>query len=200
LIRSEFVNRGNLIPTARRAIRVRRRLLRQWIIVSVCYALLLVISAVAISWIGGSEAVDPAIAAQVRNEISRSTARLASFHSQAAGLDRELALAQKISDQPDWSILLAAIAKQCGDEITLAGCDLSEPREVSANDPSSVILGVHGVGRSNDAVANFVLRLEGVPILERVKLLQTTRKQVFGLDAFSFDVTCSVVARKAQHE
>ena len=115
-------------------------------------------------------------------------------------MDRELALAQKISDQPDWSILLAAIAKQCGDEITLAGCDLSEPREVYANDLSSVILGVHGVGRWNDAVANFVLRLEGVPILERVKLLQTTRKQVFGLDAFSFDVTCSVVARKAQHE
>jgi Tfp pilus assembly protein PilN len=194
------VNRGNLIPTARRASRVRRRLLRRWIIVSVGYALLLVISALAVNWIGAAEAVDPAVAAQVRNEISRSTAKLASFHSQAAGLDRELALARKIADQPDWSILLAAIAKQCGDEITLAGCDLSERREVSGKDPSAVNLDVHGVGRSNDAVANFVLRLEGVPILERVKLLQTTRKQVFGLDAFSFDVTCSVVARKVQHE
>jgi len=182
------LNQGNLIPAARRAVKARRRKIRRWSAIGGAYFGLLAVAAIGIGLFFGSEPVNSAALGKVKAAIVASNATLVSMRGRTAALRREIQLEQEISQQPDWSILLAAVAKRCGDDIVLSGCEL-------AQSPDSIVLRVEGVGLSNTAVSAFVLRLQEIPVFEQVKLLQTSSKEILGLKGQLFQLTCSVSAR-----
>jgi hypothetical protein len=125
---------------------------------------------------------------------------------------------REVSDQPDWSILLAAVSQRCGEEVFLASCDISRssrngsapsnttgaannaaPSNTAAvvntaASKSPLVFHVFGVGQSPQAISTFVLRLQEIPIFQRVKLLQTMRQEVGGNEAFAFQLDCSIAA------
>ena len=179
------MNTGNLIPSTRRANKARRVRLRRWAAISIGYACLLGVLSLGVAEFFGADSLDPAVISKARGEISKSSATLVSLRTQAVGVRRQLDSIQEVSDQPDWSILLAAVAKRRGEEIILSGCELSRGG-------SAIVLRIEGTGLTNKAIAAFVLRLQEIPVIGQVKLLQTSRKQMLGKDAYTFQLTCSL--------
>jgi hypothetical protein len=56
-------------------------------------------------------------------------------------------------------------------------------------------LRLSGLGRSQAAVAQFVLQLETTDLFEHVSLLQTTRQQYLGGEAVAFELDCPLRGR-----
>ncbi|MHC5113195.1 MAG: hypothetical protein ACYTGP_02050 [Planctomycetota bacterium] len=196
------MTRVNLIPRSRRLLTRRRQHLRRWITVSTGYALFIVIALVVAKLVSATDA------GAIDQQIARTNATMTADRATVVGLRRQLEEAAAllkaqyaVQGQPDWGILLALLAEATGDEVVLRECRLRHAaagpnapgtRGETGIPPTYLELG--GLGRSQNTVTQFVLRMDEIPLFSKVKL-QDTRREPFGDGhAIAFRVVCMLDA------
>ncbi|MCP3904439.1 MAG: hypothetical protein GY715_12495 [Planctomycetes bacterium] len=199
------MTRVNLIPRARRQRMRRQEHQRRWITIAAGYALFIVIALVVAKLVSATDkgALD--------EELARTNASITTDRATVVNLRRQLGDAAAllkaqyaVQGQPDWGILLALLAEATGDEVVLRECRLQHaaggiggsmdipgaagPRTETGMPPTYLELG--GLGRSQNTVTQFVLRMDEIPLFRKVHL-QDTRREPFGEGhAIAFRVVC----------
>ena len=192
------MNRINLIPPYRRQARAKRVRLRGWIAVNVGYALVLGLGFISVYAQTYATKLPAAELAATDREIDQAKNQLLAVRSAIAHAQQIFASSRDISDQPDWSRLLAPLANSQGNEIVLGECDLSSVKEDAGKTKSHtgrMSLHLVGLGRSQSAVAQFMLRLEAMRLFDHVNLVQSGREQFMQSDAVKFELNCPLRGR-----
>jgi hypothetical protein len=193
------VNQTSLMPPRRRAILQRRQSLRRWGAICACCALGLILISICSVAMWGTGSVDPREFSAARDSISHADISLAALRSASSQTHRALQTITEISEQPDWSLLLDAVARAQGDDIFLTDCELALTSGTEFHGPidpahhggsDGLALRLVGMGRSQETISHFVLHLQGLPIFERVKLMETNRQQFEGIPGVGFEVIC----------
>ena len=203
----------NLIPAARIEARRRRA---QWVR---CFAAcgvygVLVMAACALCRLPYAKN-DPTVKEKLVEadvEVDRAGKTIVLVREQLALAEATLRASRSISEQPDWSGLMALLAAKAGDEIVLKTC-LVRPKDpdrgvdyralgpaaegaARAAPPApaepSMALGLSGLGLSQAAVSQFVLNLERTGLFARVALIDTSRAALDRTDAIAFRIECSL--------
>ena len=206
----------NLIPAYRHEARRRRSRGRRWVAACVMYAAALVFGyGICQATLGGE---DPRLIEELtasREDVTRADATAARLRPELAEAQAKLDATRAVALQPDWSILLAAMARSLGDDIVLASCTLetqtinptnaqtpapavaptagpNKPgdKPAAAAERVQVVVNVTGFGRTQVAVSQYVLRLEQMKLFDRVKLIKTSRESFMDGDAVSFQLEC----------
>jgi outer membrane murein-binding lipoprotein Lpp len=203
---------ANLIPKPRRAARRRRRRIRAWAGICIAYAVVLGIGCgiYRSGWPVGGDVSDElqAVAAQAE-QLNQAITELSNDMAQARLIR---AAAQRVADQPDWSILLVLIDQTLGDDIVLNRCRLDQ-MDASGGAmalpvsnaggahrsldemPKAYTYALSGYGRDPESVAQFVLRLEGLGLFGRVTAMRTSRTSFLGGTAIAFEIVCTLEPR-----
>jgi Tfp pilus assembly protein PilN len=215
------MNRVNLIPMSRRRAKARRVRLRAWIAIDGVIGVIVLVAAGFVLTASAVNRAPDSDLAKTADEIARTNKQLQSTRAALAECLQTLASASAASDQPDWSLLIAALAARQGDDIVLGRCEISPVKDegpATAPPPpppvqavsmpakpaaapavprsaGHVLLHLSGLGRSQAAVAQFVLQLEASDLFERVTLLQTTRQEFLGGEAMAFELDCPLRGR-----
>ncbi len=190
----------NLVPSARREAQVRSARIRFWFMTCAVYGL---------GWLGvlvlvGATALNDDTGLrdelrQVNGLVAESESELVALRSELARSRAELTTSRIIGKQPDWSALLALLSTTLGDRIILRNCKLttlhkssSARKSVSgvARGLTTIQLQLGGFGLAQQAVSEFVLRLEETSLFRQVKLLDTRREPFLDGDAIAFHIEC----------
>ena len=199
----------NLIPRPRLYAAAARKRLRHWTWAVTGYAMVLLAGyaacAAALSVDGDDHAL---MLEKTTRQIDELNNANASLKPELAEAHTKLAVARTMGDQPDWSLLLAIISSTVDDEIVLTstkldaatGADALSTTRPLGNDkhaaaapigpPPRMSLSLLGMGRSQAAVTQFVLRLERLGLFERVDLARSNRQTVGSTDANVFRIDC----------
>jgi len=196
----------NLMPAYRAHARRRRRRLRRWAGALAAHA------GVLLAAYGFCDAVWGSDTRALSGGFDRAAGRIADSRRQIEALQHQLAESQRLldanrllADQPDWSLLMAGLGETLGEDIVLTHCELG-PAPVAltgvtgAPTPaagSGFVLALHGFGRSQAAVAQFVLRLEQTGLFDTVKLIKINRESFLAGEAVAFQVQCLLAGRGA---
>lgn len=197
---------ANLLPVTRRIARRRNMRTRAWI-GSICIGSIVLTGAlmtVAATWRDDR--------AQLREMLEDSEGSNRAIKDRIVSLDRELEhawaglyAAERIRDQPDWSILLAAVAARTGEQIVLARIGLERPaptRPLSRTPegaaaaqprPQPRDLVLSGTGVSAHQVSLFSVRLEELSLFSRVIIQQSARDQTGLEGAIAFTIRCTLI-------
>ncbi len=196
----------NLIPAARRQAKQRQVRVRWWLTGCVVYAALWMAAFVAAQAVVRSE--DRAL----RGEFVEGSAMVQKAESTVDALrgrigraEARLASGRAVGEQPDWSFLLAMLSSALGDETVLRSIRLQAPPEAApgaaggsgtpggaaaARTLQPITLEVTGLGRTQQVVSEFVLRLEHTPLFETVRLVDTRREPFLNDHAVVFRIEC----------
>ena len=198
------MNDVNLIPSARLQTRHRRARTRRWAVVCVACVLLLVgVYLICQSRWGGAGRADTRQMARVGEQIQNYNRRIAALEREITRGEAKIEAHRAVRNQPDWSVLLAMLAKSLEDDLVLKECYFATAPQTpsvvaggEANSPNRrpFVLEVSGLGRSQTAVSQFVLRLEKAKLFDRVKLIRTGRQTFLTGKAIGFQLECSLGA------
>jgi Tfp pilus assembly protein PilN len=186
------MNGVNLIPAHRVLARRRRARVHVWTLAIGAYigALGLAYAAMAAAWSGTN--------AQWQGKITSLDAQLARDNDALKVKQKELAEKQAarqansaVGEQPDWSLLLALLARTVQDDVVLESTSL-RPADTAATPVKPMTLALSGLGRTHEAVSDFVLRLEGTKVFSRVSLLETRRTATPRAEAIAFRVEAAL--------
>ena len=211
----------NLIPTARRDAKRRRAHLRRCAAGLAAYAAVLAgaCAAVHVLW-DRHDASLPARVATLEKEIEAGEREAAGVRTELAAVRSALKANQAVRGQPDWSLLLALLGRQTGDDVVLRSCEVGPAvgtkavpaaglPAATAVAPAAVVAGtggaagaagaagasrvrIGGLARSPLAVSEFVLRLERTGLFAVVSLVDTNREPFLGAEASGFEIECSL--------
>ena len=188
----------NLIPIRHRQQRALRARRKTWIGVASFYAILLAAGygGWRVMWGGDGQDLTRQLSlvrADV-DDLNKSIAKVRGSLSETQGI---LRANQAVSGQPDWSVLLALIAKLRGDELVLHHCGLDTAQtpppalqNVAAEWINTPLLKLQGYGKTQPAVSQFALRLEQTGLFESVSLLKTNRESFLAGEAIAFRLEC----------
>jgi hypothetical protein len=209
----------NLIPARRILARQRRGHLRAC--VALCSTWAVVVAGACAAGQGLLPLARPANAAGLAERLDRAAREIQTNEQAVAATKGELSAVQAtlratkgIAGQPDWSTLLALIARTTGDDVMLRWFDLQpaaapaaaaapavkpgakpgQPRPAASPRSPGYLLNLSGLAQSQPAVTQFVLRLERSGLFSRVTLLDTSREAFRDADATSFRVECVIDA------
>ena len=193
----------NLIPAPRRDAKRRRKHRNACMAVCGAYALVLAgavgLAHVALS--GTGRALD--------EQLADADAEVRRIDGNADAARRELASARAtveanrtVAEQPDWSVLLALLAKNTSDDVILRGVTIGPPVQsasqiAAAAGPGSkktqpdAVLELMGVGRTQLAVSRHVLRMEQTGLFSKVMLVDTGRETFQNETAIGFRLQCT---------
>jgi hypothetical protein len=175
---------ANLIPRPRRAKSERRRRTRVWLRFLRAYGILLAVacSLTMLPARAESLAVSSTLS-RLDKRIETTTAALETLKKETAELARALAVAQAVGDHPDWSLVLQAVARSRGSDITLESVDLTtaHPGETPAKSgekPKPYSRDIHtirlsGFASSPAAAFQFANRLEVLAFADKVTVKDT---------------------------
>ena len=193
----------NLIPMRRRQQRLLRARKKGWIVAATAYATLLVVGYGAWRMVWGGDPRDQAQQlVMVKADIDEINQSITRVRATLQEVSTALHANQMVIGQPDWSLLLALVAKLRGDEVVLDRCGL----DVSAKGPVAtgllavaskeafgpILFHLQGHARTQAAVSQFSLRLERTGLFETVTLLKTNREPFKGGEAMAFNLECQV--------
>jgi len=196
------LTRANLIPAHRREKRHRIRRVRTWAAVLAAYGTLLIGAYVAC--FAFSQDDSGAILKEMRETTERLRAAGEQMHelrTSMAEASRQLATARALAQNPDWSLLLAMIARNLADKVVLDRCSLAPVdvgvEEVPPAKDGEVIyqrylLELSGFAQSQMSVSQFVLRLEHSRLFESVRLIKTRKRDFMDGQAVSFRLECAL--------
>lgn len=187
----------NLIPTRYLAARRRRVRTRRWAVGVAAYALLLLPAwGVMRMTSGGAQRVAAEQLAQADDRIADTEAALRTIQPRLAAALATLEAGNSVGDQPDWSILMTAVANLLGDDAVLTRFALEPVAEDKRSPRPSrqYVLHVQGLGRSHEVVSGYVLKLEGLGLFDSVKLLSTKREPIAEQTAVGFQIDCTMGA------
>lgn len=197
----------NLIPPHRLRHARRAGLVRAWVVGGAAYtALLTAVYLGAVLVVGGQASAD----GQRLQRIVQQTDRIRREHQgllpELTEMQKKVQAAQAVSAQPDWSILLQALAEALGEAAVLQEVELLplEGKTVAAQSvadgtaegtagvvpASRYLLRLRGLGQTQGVVAEFVLALERLEVFEAVRLVQTAKQVYQETEAVSFSVEC----------
>jgi len=211
----------NLIPAPRLAARQRRVHVRRCAVACAVWALGSVVAAGAaqVMWRHADESQFDERLAAVTDETERTERAIAATRVQLAAAQSTLRANEAISSQPDWSILLAMLAREIKHDVVLKSChvhsaggsaghrgEARRPQGVAtagaaggaANGPASApesspfVLEANGLARTLAAAHRFVNDLEKTGLFARVTLLDTTREPFMNEGAIAFRLECSL--------
>ena len=190
----------NLIPAARRQTKQRRVRVRWWLTGCAVYSALWIAVFVTAQVMVRSE--DRAL----RGKLLESSARVREAEKTVATLrgrigrdQARLSSGRAVGEQPDWSLLLAMLSSALGDETVLRNIRLQAPPEAApgakggAGAPRTlrpITLDLTGLGRTQQVVSEFVLRLEHTPLFKQVRLVDTRREPFMNDHAVVFRIEC----------
>ncbi len=207
----------NLVPSARREAQVRGARIRFWFMTCTIYglgwlAVLVLVGATALNDDAGLRDE----LRQVNDLVGESESELATFRGELGRSRGELATSLTIGKQPDWSVLLALLSTTLGDRIMLRNCKLTtlhkspgprgpvmastvEDRSMTgvARESTTIQLQLDGFGLAQQAVSEFVLRLEETSLFRQVKLLETRREPLLDGEAIAFHIECLLETEEA---
>jgi len=201
---------ANLIPAHRRDARLRSARLRQWSTACIVYAGVLGVGYGMCRgfWIeAGDTSRD---LEEVAQQIDQSNQAIDVLSQELAAARLMLDSTLKVADQPDWSVLLALTARTLGDQIVLERCQVLESTKDDSFTPSArrgrsrgrialrhempdaFTMELSGYGRSPEAVARFVLRLERTALFDKVTIRSTDRQPFRAGEAIAFEIGCTL--------
>jgi len=192
----------NLIPSTRRSATRRRGLMRAWIAAGSAYVM--VAAGAAGIWRASCDqpdaGLDERIAAVIARTDQTSTA-IATTDAELVEARSRIAAIRYILSQPDWSLLLAVLGKQTGDQVFLRGCSLKREEPVAATSaaprmPARTVLHLIGTAKTSFVVSEFSLRLESTHLFSKVALVSTAKEPFQGGDAYAFQLDCFLDERK----
>lgn len=221
------MNGINLIPSRRRAAQRRSARVRLWLSITPAVTLLLAGSYgyLFATWGAGGGAASESLAAanskieSMQHELDSARSRLAEAQARKRAL-------REVSEQPDWGLLMNILAGALSEETILSGCTLdplaqpaaeppkespapkagarrtpaknSAPSAAATARPTRYRLALSGFARSQEAVPEFVRRIEQMGIFEQTTLIQSVRAPYAGTDAFQFRIECSIADPAAE--
>ncbi len=204
------VDSVNLVPSARREEQVRSARIRFWFMTCAIYGLgwlgaLVLVGATALN----DDAGLPDELRQVIGLVAESESELAALRDELGRSRAELTTSLTIGEQPDWSALLVLLSTTLGDRIILRNCKLTtfhkspgargpgtastmKDRSVTGvvRESTTIQLQLGGLGIAQQAVSEFVLRLEETSLFRQVTLLDTKREPFLDGDAIAFHIEC----------
>jgi Tfp pilus assembly protein PilN len=194
----ETMKSVNLIPAPRRDAKRRRRQRNLCAVACGAYALALA------GAIGGAQMVWHAKADNLDERLTATDNDIRRLERQAADERAELARARAtieanrmVAEQPDWSVLLALLAKTTGDDVVLRTISIGPPLTGSVPTPAAgsgqpeFSLDITGVGRTPLAVSRHVLRLEQTGLFSKVALIDTGREAFLNENSIAFRLQCT---------
>jgi hypothetical protein len=186
---------------------------RTWAAVLGVYGALLGATYVACLAFGADDG--KAVLEQMRHSTERFRKAGKEIHTLRASLteaSRQIAAAHSLAQNPDWSLLLAMVARELSDDVVLDRCSLA-PVDTGADEkPSAVpagaaraealgagevlyqryLLDLSGFAQTQMGVSQFVLRLENSRLFESVRLIKTQKRQFMDSQAVSFRIECAL--------
>jgi Tfp pilus assembly protein PilN len=186
------MNAVNLIPIHRQLRDARAARVRGW-----SWAVGGLSALLAMAWVccamAPSQAVAPPAAA-----FTKATAEISKANEESAVLRRELAALRDqalstrgITDQPDFSVLLALLSQAIGQDVVLNRCELSHDDLKTTSAPEQV-LKISGFARNQPAVAAFMLELESTGIFKSVTLVRSNEEPWMDQKVAGFQVHCAI--------
>lgn len=197
----------NLIPTPRRQAKRRRKHRRAGVAACAGYTALLAcaVGVAHLLWSGATEAVDERLAA-ADADIQRLQRQGADARAELASARATVEANRTVSEQPDWSVLLALLASKTseskpGEDVVLRSLSIAPPfAPAAAASPAGsagakvmpeVALEILGIGRTPVAVSQHVLRLEQTGLFSKVALVDTGREAYLRGNAIAFRLQCT---------
>lgn len=205
----------NFIPLYRIVARQRRNRVRWWI-TAIAISLVLELGGIVCGygiWCGGRMVL--------ANELTKTTTTLASadrairmLQSELAAQQATLKASQDVQSQPDWSVLLALLARSLGDGAVLRRCELKpvQPSAVTAQasaasppvlragvpsgDATAFALKISGCGRTVADVLKFAEGLERAGLFDQIRLVKTDTQPLLAGTAVGFEMECSLTGTR----
>lgn len=197
------MNSTNLLPMPRQLRQARSTRMRRWAVALGATAALAVATYAGCACaLTDSAAPTPADFSRAARDLAEANSDASRVRADLAAVQREVYSAQSLSEQPDLSLLLSLISRTADDRIVLSHCELSESQpgekgsEAESANIDSALLRLDGFGKTQAAVADFVLRLETTHVFDRVTLLQSHSQPVLGADAAAFRIECAMQPKK----
>lgn len=191
------MNSTNLVPLAGQLRQARQVRIRAWAVAAggVLLACVAVYAACAAA-LADHGAPAPAEFARAARELAQYNGEATHLRAEVSRVRREVYAARSLSEQPDVSLLFAMVSRTAGEQIVLSHCELTESQasgkgtEDDTAGVSGAVLRLDGFGKTQAAVAGFVLQLETAGLFNRVTLLQSHSQPLFGNDAAAFRIEC----------
>jgi Tfp pilus assembly protein PilN len=191
----------NLVPRERREARRGRVRTHRWARVCGIYAVLLVAACAAARVT--LEPDDHGLreeAVRLDARVEQTSTILTNLRHDYDQVAAQLAANRAVGRQPDWSILLALLAHTLGDEVVLRQVQVevssqpvdSEPTATTSEKGSgqAPTMKVSGIGRTQQSISRFILRLEQTALFRSVTLIKTQRQQFLTDFGVAFEVRC----------
>ncbi len=196
----------NLIPAARRQAKQQQSRVRWWLTGCVVYTALWIAAFVAAQVVVRSE--DRALRGKFVEGsamVQEAEKKVHALRGRIGRAEARLASGRAVGEQPDWSLLLAMLSSALGDETVLRSIRLQAPPEAApgaaggsgtpggaaaARTLQPITLEVTGLGRTQQVVSEFVLRLEHTPLFKNVRLVDTRREPFLNNHAVVFRIEC----------
>lgn len=206
-----ITNGVNLLsPSRRYAAKIRAR--------ATLWGVILAVYVIAALGVGASFALSVSHAAQndltgadrIRLRIEKAEKQLAEARAQRESAIRALEVGRAVGVHPDWSLLLAALGRQCGDSVVLDRVELStaplvppssSPAPKQRNKPTAeppasrhvveYTLKVGGLASSQAAVSSFVTALEGLGVFDSVLRAEARSRSDDKTKLVAFEVRCT---------
>lgn len=165
----------NLLPTSMLAERSRRRRIRQWLAAATVESMLLTGACLLLRMESGDavSGMDATIRSTV-NQIDLMSEAIGQSRGELNELQRRLAITSEVDRQPDWSIVLAMVARKGGDAVRLESCQLlsGTPSSSGGIEYKFVIV---GECISQTRLTEFAESLEATGAFHRLKTVETRR-------------------------
>lgn len=206
----------NLIPASRQDGKHRRARTRMWCAVGLCYGGLVMLAVIftRLLWVFDSRSLSSQLAglmAEIENaDDAAKGLRVELRNARALAETRNV-----VADQADWSVLLAVLSQTTGNDVVLRSVQLQTqeereeaPAPVTATAAASSTaaatnskttnkseqrvysFAIAGLGQSQSAVSQFLLRLEQLRLFDQVRLVETRREPFLDQEAIAFRINC----------
>ena len=199
----------DLTPAPRREMKALRARILRWATGLSAYATVVLFTCLFFaSRCAGVNSALAATSAELDVSIKATTELMLATDERLTDARGKLKAVRSLGRQPDWQVPLTILAKTLGDEVVLERCWLEATKATSPEAgrgasaesagkgsppyraPTHFLMELSGFARSQEAVSQFVLRLEGVGLFKDVTLVQTTRQPFLDRQAIAFQVKC----------
>lgn len=163
----------NMLPRSLLAERATRRRIRQWLAIAAVETSLLTVACLMLRFetSDASSGMDATIRATA-DQTGLMGSALAASRTELADLNRRLAITTEVARQPDWSIVLAMIAKKGADIVKLDSCQLL-PGIAGPGGAIEYRFTILAACRTQSELTRFVQDLEATRIFSRIKVVET---------------------------
>jgi len=186
----------NLIPTPKMLAAERRKHTGRWIAACIAYVGMLCAVYMGCRMRWGGDGLQAGELAQISASITDHNRKIAAVKNASIALRAKIDANNAVGKQPDWSILLALLARNLGDDVVLKHCELDlgagESAPVGTKRRKKFVLKITALGRTQTAVSTFILRLENTGLFTEVKRTKTSLETFMAGKAVAFELDCTL--------